>query len=949
MEDGNNDTHESMNGLNGSLNGPLTKEYLAGLNDEYYLELEKRFENIYIETTMATDIDIIRYKVENYYYTNVKDILDDICFMFKFIYENLTSILGDNLYVTKSIMYKNYLTYNYIELTKIIFSFKREFRTLFNNDIGDLINGNKMPRISKRPINIACSFSGVPERKTYESINDYIHIYPTITEDKTKTTMRPRCDGNCCDSYDKLGPHNLEKGNWHSSCHDRANNLECDPELCGCGPDCKNQALRKKDHKVLDVDVAERYAWGIDLYTYRNLLDFLPNNLKEDYKASSFIEKVVIRALSLIDLDGYRIDKACEYIVNTEGYSEISKSLARHLIKVKVNSNATSFTAYSKGIGIFNLRKDGIKQNELISGYFGEIYPPWLWYEKQDIIKQKKLDKELPDFYNIMLERLKCDDNGYDLVMVDPNSKGNLSSRMSHSCVPNCNTVLMASDGKYTIGMFATKDIEYGDELTFDYNSVTEKEKEYQKAICLCSTYYCRGRYLLFSNSMVFTEVLSKHHSFLHRNAILLEACNTDYDLTEEDFAYLDKYAIRTSILLKAPIWLKKWAALILRFVELEEKLLFNELCKKNNIENKMDLSSDSTNDTMVNNNNFIKNVVEIDEDELKGYDASYVNERFNKIVNDIEKETGSMKISIDLTTGSIGYDTETRNTSLEMFKYQVNAVAENRIQNIAITIDKVIHVLDLMGTQDPPLIRLTDIEFYEHIWDSEVSIRQDIIFNLTEQIRKEQVNSEQLNPILGLLKIDLKREVFGTNHLADSIQKARDILIRVSKMLRTCVKNNSIFYEGLADMIYLHASTKVLFKHSKEYNKSVQSDVVCIRKRDIQVNLDKKYELDDTVASARKEYDRFYIWGQLIGWYKQTVDKPNASLSADRRGTLSYPEIDSFFIKNSRNSNHSDTKSSNFFNYPYGSKSSFYNRIIENPSLMWPVGNDWSFKNKNK
>ena len=45
------------------------------------------------------------------------------------------------------------------------------------------------------------------------------------------------------------------------------------------------------------------------------------------------------------------------------------------------------------------------------------------------------------------------------------------------------------------------------------------------------------------------------------------------------------------------------------------------------------------------------------------------------------------------------------------------------------------------------------------------------------------------------------------------------------------------------------------------------------------------------------KEYDPSYIWGQLVGWYKQTVDKPNASLSADRRGTISMPDIDSFLI----------------------------------------------------
>ena len=50
-------------------------------------------------------------------------------------------------------------------------------------------------------------------------------------------------------------------------------------------------------------------------------------------------------------------------------------------------------------------------------------------------------------------------------------------------------------------------------------------------------------------------------------------------------------------------------------------------------------------------------------------------------------------------------------------------------------------------------------------------------------------------------------------------------------------------------------------------------------------------------VYAGTKEYDASFIWGQLVGWHKQTVDKPNASLSADRRGTLSLPELESLIF----------------------------------------------------
>jgi SET domain-containing protein len=72
------------------------------------------------------------------------------------------------------------------------------------------------------------------------------------------------------------------------------------------------------------------------------------------------------------------------------------------------------------------------------------------------------------------------------IKFVDPIVKGNYSSRLSHSCDPNCGTVPTITDGKYLIGMYAMKNIEYGEELTFDYSAVTESKLEYKQAYCLC-------------------------------------------------------------------------------------------------------------------------------------------------------------------------------------------------------------------------------------------------------------------------------------------------------------------------------------------------------------------------------------------------------------------------------------------------------------------------------
>lgn len=113
--------------------------------------------------------------------------------------------------------------------------------------------------------------------------------------------------------------------------------------------------------------------------------------------------------------------------------------------------------------------------------------------------------------------------------------------------------------------MFATRDIEYGEELSFDYKSVTESEKEYECAICLCGSFKCMGRFLGLSHSKKFTSVVKDHHTFVDRNYIIWKAC-TDPEINELDRETLNKYGIKQSLLHDAPQWLEKWTALILKF-----------------------------------------------------------------------------------------------------------------------------------------------------------------------------------------------------------------------------------------------------------------------------------------------------------------------------------------------------------------------------------------------
>jgi len=113
------------------------------------------------------------------------------------------------------------------------------------------------------------------------------------------------------------------------------------------------------------------------------------------------------------------------------------------------------------------------------------------------------------------------------------------------------------------------------------------------------------------------------------------------------------------------------------------------------------------------------------------------------------------------------------------------------------------------------------------------------------------------------------------------SIKKQKEKFVEISKILWECEKIDQskqfLCYSALSDMLFLLSKTSTFFNHNNKY-KSVESINIQIRKRDINsstvnnTNHLSKEELDKSVANGKKSYDKFYIWGQLIGWFKQTV-----------------------------------------------------------------------------
>ena len=229
--------------------------------------------------------------------------------------------------------------------------------------------------------------------------------------------------------------------------------------------------------------------------------------------------------------------------------------------------------------------------------------------------------------------------------------------------------------------------------------------------------------------------------------------------------------------------------------------------------------------------------------------------------------------------------------------------ILSNRISNIAITLDKVKHCLIKMGTKEPPLRKLSYKETFIKFWDQGSTFRPSL-FSILEKLEPSYEKDECIRLFWVAADVTNKAGIWDDNDFKEMFMKVLDHLKELSSIIRR-INSKTIFTEALADVLYLYSHTYTYFTPNDKYYK-FKSQEVSVRRWE--VTCDPKYrekksdaypiEEERVVFKGSKEYDPLYIWGQLTGWYKQSVDKPNASLSADRRGTLTYPDLDSFNLQ---------------------------------------------------
>lgn len=133
------------------------------------------------------------------------------------------------------------------------------------------------------------------------------------------------------------------------------------------------------------------------------------------------------------------------------------------------------FMTDSKGWGVRT--KLAIKNGEFILEYVGEVVSDQEFKERMGTIYQN-------DTHHYCLHL----DGG---LVIDGHRMGGDGRFVNHSCQPNCEMQKWSVNGQFRMALFALRDIEPNEELTYDYNFSLFNAAEGQE--CKCGSEMCRG------------------------------------------------------------------------------------------------------------------------------------------------------------------------------------------------------------------------------------------------------------------------------------------------------------------------------------------------------------------------------------------------------------------------------------------------------------------------
>lgn len=95
-----------------------------------------------------------------------------------------------------------------------------------------------------------------------------------------------------------------------------------------------------------------------------------------------------------------------------------------------------------------------VKKGQFVIEYVGELI------DEATCQERVRKGADITNYYMLTIDK-DC--------IIDAGPMGNLSRFMNHSCDPNCETQKWTVNGDVRVGLFASREIKEGEELTFDY------------------------------------------------------------------------------------------------------------------------------------------------------------------------------------------------------------------------------------------------------------------------------------------------------------------------------------------------------------------------------------------------------------------------------------------------------------------------------------------------
>jgi hypothetical protein len=138
----------------------------------------------------------------------------------------------------------------------------------------------------------------------------------------------------------------------------------------------------------------------------------------------------------------------------------------------------------------------------------------------------------------------------------------------------------------------------------------------------------------------------------------------------------------------------------------------------------------------------------------------------------------------------------------------------------------------------------------------------------------------------------ELTSTIRSCESIEDQLLLIRYGFLTLSHHIKSNSFNTSLNNKIISDILYMYAFTHHYFT-PHDYNAHSSEEMIICPKEFLNFSSKKEELSRKKDFHETRKYSSLFVWGQLVAWYKQTIAQPQASLSQDRRGTLSFPTFD--------------------------------------------------------